>query len=258
MANIVVIDADIIPYEIGYVMEKDDIRDWPVVKAGVDNRIKAIVEGVSKRHPVHEAILVLSDPDDNFRKEVATILPYKGNRTKPKPYHWDGIRAYLRDLGAVSYRRLEGDDSALIEKAKYNQQGDLVVIASTDKDLDQSPGLRYAWGRGDIQEYWKDQSEIAALRSLWTQMLTGDKQVDNILGIYGLGPKSAEVKALMGVTDHFSASQLVMEAYTKRFGSYARDFFLENLSLLKLVETLNEENYYEDWANRWLAEVSAP
>jgi len=31
----------------------------------------------------------------NFREDVATILPYKGNRKAPKPVHYQAIRDYL-------------------------------------------------------------------------------------------------------------------------------------------------------------------
>lgn len=62
-------------------------------------------------------------------------------------------------------------------------------------------------------------------------MITGDT-TDNILGIFGMGLKSAAVAKLQLVTTEQEFYTIVFKVYQDRFGSYAEQFIIENGRLL--------------------------
>jgi hypothetical protein len=246
------IDGDIIPYEIGYVMQKDGIADWPIVQKGVDTRMAQIMEGVSKKYEVHDVGVCLTER--SFRHGVSTILPYKGQRTNPKPYHHDGIRAYLRDrYAAVHYGQLEADDYLLMLK-KEEVEFDQCIVASTDKDLRQIPGTFYSWARGTIPERWDEVSSEMACFNLWRSVLVGDR-TDNILGLFGVGEASPLVKSLAGLSEYDQAS-FVANEYRRRFGGYWWRFFLENLTLLLMVDDPKFKDVPEEYVHQYIAQVA--
>jgi len=257
--TLLLVDSDILPYEIGFVMQKDGVSDWPVVKKGIDNRVEMIIEGARKysEEPIDMVVFALSDPNGTFRQQIATILPYKGNRTKDKPVHWDGIRAYLRDrYDAEHLPLLEGDDALLIIKEKFDDTHN-VIIASSDKDLRQVPGNFYSWPVGDNRpEKFESVSTLTAARNLWTQMLVGDR-TDNILGLFGVGPSSAAVKNLVGCQSEKQMAAYVFKEYERRFGNYAVKFFVETYRLLKLIGKDYDPDSLdpETWQTAQLADI---
>lgn len=158
----------------------------------------------------------------NFRYDVATILPYKGTRTTEKPYHYDAIRQFLVDTyGAKVSVGQEADDEVGLA------QRDDTVIVSTDKDLDVVPMSHYNWVTGKYYEM----SEVDSNRSYFKQCLTGDG-TDNILGLFGVGKKSAMCKQIDKMEDPDEMADLVYTQYAKRFGSYTDQFIKENATLL--------------------------
>lgn len=236
MKNVLLIDGDILPYEIGFVMQRDGIQDWPAVKTAVDNRIEQILVKVGEKYPVNHFEIKLSDPLGTFRQSVATILPYKGHRKQEKPIHWDGIRAYLRErYDATHADWLEGDDTLLCTRTKYLEDWDNVIIASSDKDLKQEPIIMYRWETGNRKEEWSEVGELEAIRNFWTQMLIGDR-VDNILGLFGVGLKHAAVLKLYSMQSETEMCKHVHEEYEKRYGTWAGDAFLETFILLRMLK----------------------
>ena len=87
------IDLDPLPYAYGGITYEDGtILADSLLKKMIDDKIKEIVE----RSGSDDWIGYLSDSDSNFRNDVATILPYKGNRVgKPKPPRHAMLRKYL-------------------------------------------------------------------------------------------------------------------------------------------------------------------
>jgi hypothetical protein len=72
---------------------------------------------------------------NNFRYEIATTVPYKGNRVdKPKPKHLAFLRNYLvKEWGASISEGEEADDTIAIEATKL---GDNCVIGDTTNELE--------------------------------------------------------------------------------------------------------------------------
>jgi len=159
---------------------------------------------------------------NNFRYEIATTVPYKGNRVdKPKPKHLASLRSHLvREWRASISEGEEADDTIAIEATLL---GDECVIVSLDKDLDQIVGWHYNFVK-KIGYYIKQEE---ALVKLYTQMLTGDA-ADNIKGLMGIGPVKA-AKIIGDTTDETELYNKVLEAYE---GNSER--VLENAQLLFL------------------------
>jgi 5'-3' exonuclease len=143
---------------------------------------------------------------DNFRNDISVTHEYKGNRKKvDKPPHLSDIRDYMVNVwdAKVSYGE-EADDLIGIYSTKI---GPTCLVVSIDKDMLQLPCHHY---NPNKREY-KTVSEIDGLRFFYTQLLTGDS-VDNIIGLYGIGPKKAEA-ILLGAEDELEMFSRVLNAY---------------------------------------------
>lgn len=250
------IDADILAYEFGNMVqleEPDKPLEWEIVRSMVDDRINQIVEATGS----DSYSCYLTDSKSNFRLEVATILPYKGQRKQEKPYHWEAIRQHLIDNhGAEVQYGIEADDrlgieqceaykgqlSAYFGKTRYMfddlkdfEHPNMPVICSRDKDLHMIPGWHYSWAVGKQEERLWFQDETSALRCFYKQLLTGDRSTDNILGLYGVGGSSQLVKRLEEIDEELLMFEHVFKCYEDRFGSYASQFMWENAALLWML-----------------------
>lgn len=232
------IDGDIFQYEFGDATDNEyKILPWPLIQARIDNRISGIMEAVKADT---KQIFITSDDKSNFRYKLATIQPYKGKRKTDKPYWYYHIRNFLVDYrGAIEVFGQEADDAMSIaqmeELRKYSRNLRMAktVICSRDKDLHNTPGWHYTWPCGKQKErpiWWQD--EVGANRCFYKQLITGDNDVDNILGLYGVGKQSKLLSTIDNLSTPFNMYRYVLELYQKRFGSYAEKFLLENARLL--------------------------
>lgn len=228
MKRIALIDGDELVYKIGFATQQ---TEWSVIdpdkKVLVRASTKADViealgdedaEGLELSHTIHpkdpklvpfvaKAIINMIQQDTkcdkyqvfltgekNFRDEIATLLPYKGDRdhsTRPIYYKEATDLLKLRYRAQVVEGR-EADDAMSIYQWYHlkNDTGWESVICSQDKDLRMVPGLNY----NPTTRKLDDISVGYARLWFFTQLLTGDKSVDNIPGIYRMGPaKAAEV-----------------------------------------------------------------
>lgn len=206
------VDAMSIPSQI-------DPEPWESVK---DTLVKFIEERIIDR--MKDDYVGYVSGKGNFRYREATILPYKGNRDpSARPHHYDAIRQFLVDVyGARVSQDMEADDAIGLA---HNPDTD--IIATVDKDLNCIPGVHYNWDTDQCTYI----SELEADRFFFKQMMTGD-DTDNILGLYGVGPKSKLLDPIMEMTNPADMSTYVISEYTKRFGSHAPLFYLENSKLL--------------------------
>ena len=208
---------------------------------------------------------------DNFRLELGTIRPYKGNRDgREKPPLHDHLRSFLTDLPNVQmvFGQEADDMLSIIQWEDYDHRksmyysyieddpieedilGTLIeslsgwqcstIICSPDKDLDMVPGWHYRWGTSRYDEIlpWF-QDEISGLRCFYKQCLIGDT-VDNIPGLTGVGPKSAHVAKLSGMDTELEMCSHVLELYEKWYGNYGRQFLTEVGTLLWMRRENNE------------------
>ena len=155
----------------------------------------------------------------NYRETIDSRYPYKGNRPSEKPTHFNAAREYLiKQFDAEVVEGCEADDWLGI------CQTDSTIIASLDKDLDQIKGKHYNWTKDILYEVTQEDAD----RFFYTQLLTGDS-VDNIKGIKGVGPKTAE-KLLQDATTCLDMYTICLNEYEKADMDYYD--LLENANLL--------------------------
>lgn len=162
-------------------------------------------------------VLHLSGPG-NFRKDLATILPYKGQRSEfDRPVYYKEIREYLlKYQGALLSEEEEADDTIGIQATQVNESykqppDQEAVIVTIDKDLDMIEGYHYNWVSGAKYKISKEQG----LRCFYRQLLTGDR-TDNIPGLKGVGDKTAE-KILGDATKEHTLFNIVRDEYHRRY-----------------------------------------
>ncbi len=172
------------------------------------NTLKLTIQGVVKGAGAKAFRCVLTDEESNFRNDLATIQPYKGNRSgMEKPYHWRALRDWLESMPYTIIAKGEEADDVVSRAMMAGHIG-----ASNDKDLNNTPGWHYNFIKGE--KYYVSEDE--AIRNFYTQCLTGDS-VDNIPGIPRVGPATA-AKILGTRYDATSMEAAVLEAYENRLG----------------------------------------
>lgn len=224
-------DGDILVYELAEL--KNEVGQ--IIPLGWSmNALHSRLAWIKERSTADTQELFLTGKD-NFRKDVATIVPYKGTRKKEKPKWYHEIRFEMeKNLGAIVIDGMEADDAMSI--IGYADP-DNTIICSRDKDLNMVPCWHYGWEAGLAKEtpLWK-QDEVGGHRLFFKQLLTGDS-VDNILGLFGVGKKSALLTPLDGMDDVYDMILHVHKHYVDRFGSYAEQFMSENGKLLWMLQT---------------------
>lgn len=266
---LVVIDGDVLRYELGAVaVEQVEVfgitteRPWPDcdVQELVDQRIQSIIE----RSGANEYEVYLTGPG-NFRFDIATLKPYKGNRASvQKPYHWGTVSDHLLSKwGARTVEGIEADDMLAIRATQSANAGIRCIIASRDKDLRQVPGYHYSWACGESQPEIPTY-EVAGLGSIeavphhapsgtyhtlkgnglrffYAQLLVGDP-TDNIGGCPRIGPCKA-VQLLGNRGNEWQFYQACANEYKRKYGENWKDALEENARLLYLIRS-------EDWLEK--------
>lgn len=205
------IDADYFSYSISFAYQtgkgeearlKPDHKYW---KYSLDKTIRDITTYLN----AWDYTLYLTGKG-NFRDHFPT---YKANRTDfVRPILYQTVRNYMMEAhDCVLCEGVEADDQVIID---YNLDPDNTIMCHLDKDLDQAPGLHYRLAFRGKGGYTYQVTEEEGIRNLYTQALTGDA-VDNIIGIKGIGKKTAE-KILNGLTTEKEMYQAVRETYLKK------------------------------------------
>ena len=189
--------------------------------------VKHVLNNIMDRFPEAQSRRVFLTGKNNFRDQVATIQEYKGNRDKSKrPHYYTDIRNYLIEhQGAEVIDGQEADDAQAI--AQWACPDKSTVIVGIDKDLYGCPGFHYHWVKDELFYI----SLAQANKFFWKQVLTGDR-TDNIPGIKGLGPKTAD--KIIDVTDGswVAMEQAVQNEYKKVYGDAWYPAFHENATLI--------------------------
>ena len=218
MNRIALIDADEIAYkvalryeEVWYEVHKDDILKWKyrlkeesVESIGNRDDLEKVRKRVALDPKGYEEVLdriiskIISDTsstniklylsgEDNFRYDLATLLPYKGTRDdSTKSFHLKLVKDRIRDLGGRSVEFLEADDMMSSYQTTYQYANEESIICSSDKDLRTVPGLNFNIGKGKVTTISEDEANY----NFFYQLLIGDT-TDNIPSPYGLGDVGA-------------------------------------------------------------------
>lgn len=171
----------------------------------------------------------------NYREQVATILPYKGNRDPDyKPKYYKEIKEYLINVwGAEVIDGREADDA--LGCTQWAAKDRSTIICGIDKDLDMIPGWHWNWVKNEF--YGVDLQ--AANLHLFRQMLTGDR-VDNIPGIDGIGEVRAEKLLAAQSYDLERVREEVRRLYQKQYGETWEKAYAEVGELLWIQRVENK------------------
>lgn len=158
------IDFDIVAYEWGFKNEETESEQE------VLEHVDLFINFLEMRLQLDDYKGFLTG-DNQYREEIATIQPYKGNRDSEKPYWYQSIKDYLIDShGGIVVDGIEADDAMGIESQLIEDS----VIITRDKDLQMIPGMNYKWEFRGTPEILKEITEEEADEFFYQQILTGD------------------------------------------------------------------------------------
>jgi 5'-3' exonuclease, C-terminal SAM fold len=258
------IDSDILLHEIGWSSQFKDketgeeiLFDFERTAEMLDEKIRLICEDVGATGP---PILFISDSEwisnklgreyvPGFRYSIAKTKPYKGTRHNPKPFHFYNILVYLMANYhvVVSKDGYEADDEICMHQQEMRGVGIDTIICSRDKDLRICPGAHFSWECGKQRAigphttdtvgslHKKENGEVYGygLKFFYYQMLVGDS-ADNIPGLPKVGTVGA-YNLLNNLNSVEDLHKTVKNAYMETMGESAKDYFLEQSSLLWMV-----------------------
>lgn len=235
------------PYEYYYIEE-------PVLlaEALALSNAKDVIERLLSTFSTSDYTLYFSGKD-NFRYGVATIEKYKGNRTAPKPTHYEATRQFMLDnFNCEVCDGMEADDGMAI--AQWGAEEGSTTIISSDKDLRMVEGNHYSIYHA-ARSYT---TEEMGWYYFFCQILTGDS-TDNIPGLYRVAGKRASEKskkALLGLTPA-EAYEYVVALYYDSFNCSNKSYpFVEEVEKIvyelgTLLWMKRSKSLEEDW-RRWL------
>ena len=214
----VLVDGDPFAYRAAFSCEnysEDDALDK--VDEVLDDALNEVMWEVSE-----DDYQIFLTGKGNFRYDIAVTHEYKGNRKGvEKPAHLQAIRQHMIDnWSAIVSEGEEADDLLGIWATAY---GTNATIISIDKDMLQIPCHHF----NPNKKTFTTMSEREGSKFFYTQILTGDK-ADNIIGLYGIGPKKAAKLLADSVTDE----EMYEECLRAYGGDEAR--VIENARLLWL------------------------
>lgn len=200
-------------------LEETDYTSWAI------GNLKTSLEDITSRFRGKPRLFLTGS--GNFREQLATLQPYKGNRDPShKPKYYRDLKDYMLHFkNAELIEGREADDA--MGCAQWAAKDKSTIIASIDKDLMMIPGNHYNLSKGETR--YVDIHEA----NLWLfqQMLLGDR-VDNIPGIDNVGPK--RTAALLEECNYELARvrDAVQALYRKQYGEDWEAAYVEVASLL--------------------------
>lgn len=218
MSKQVLIDGDTFAYRAAFSCEDNDIEDAiDKVDELLEDSLNKVMWEVSE-----EDFQVFLTGKGNFRYDIATTHEYKGNRKDAeKPKHLQSVRQHMiEQWDAIVSDGEEADDLIGIWSTQY---GPDCIVISVDKDMMQLPCRHFNPNRRSFSKV----SEVEGNRFFYSQILTGDR-ADNIIGLYGIGPKKAEK-----ILEDYEEEADMYEACLRSYGG-EEDRVIENGKLLWL------------------------
>lgn len=244
--NVLCFDFDLWSYDIGYAAEsQDSVAPFSWCRDIIDARVQEIYTrfGVQKYYGYLTG-------KGNFREQIGTQSQYKGNRTKPKPVHFENIRKYLQmEHNAVVVQGMEADDAIAIDMTKDQS----IICVSRDKDLRQVQGWHFGYAVGKQPEFPLQYVDFigtltlptpkkiqgTGIKFFWSQVLTGDA-TDNYKGLPKCGPVAA-YNALSELECPYEMYDTVLQMYLQVYPEDGFERFKEQCQLAWMVRSLNED-----------------
>jgi len=217
-----VIDGDIVAYRASWSCNKDTEKE---ALDKVDEIIDYIFKDCTGGPYLGlEKYFLYTTGKTNFRHDVATTAPYKGNRKDTdKPVHLKAVYQHLATKWqSIESINEEADDLVGIKSAEL---GEDCIVITVDKDMLQLPCEHFNPTTG----VRKTVTPLEGLRFFYSQMLTGDK-VDNIIGLFRVGPVKA-YKALEDCENESDLMTAVVKTYAehKDYDDKDYDFIMDRI-----------------------------
>lgn len=227
-------DCDLLIHRCGFTADESE---------PLENHIQILdrtIDGI-KYEFAQDPVMVLSGPT-NFRNQVATLQPYKGNRLNSrKPIFYNELREYLIDKwDAIVTDNMEADD--LLGQMQWTQPDTCIV--SQDKDMKTIRGHHYNWVK---KKHFKLTETDANLFLLW-QVIQGDR-TDNIPGLKGYGEKTATKIIRECNKDISQVKRTIKALYQKQFGNKWQSALHEVTTLLFILREPGKT--YADYIGAW-------
>jgi hypothetical protein len=239
--KLLVIDADIPCYSIGWGCEKETDEDQ------VHRRVDDFFSKLFATHETFNYKAFLTGKG-NFRETMAVSHVYKGTRKKDKPQWYNSIKQHLiHEWDCIVVEGMEADDQLAIELTNDTN----AICCTIDKDLLQVEGWHYGWkthNKAECPLHYVDRWGMLELLAktdkkgkvthdlygegvmwLYAQAIMGDT-TDNIKGIHGAGDKKA-FEVLQDKTTEIELYEAVLELYTLHFEK-PEERLEENMHLL--------------------------
>lgn len=248
-----IIDADSLIWVAAYHLKEmePDLLGIQACHAKVDQQLAAVLNRVGATHWM--AFVGSCKSSSTFRHKLAQNRAYKGSRPSKPDFMkvWEApIRAYVCNVkGFHVCEGIEADDAVRVMMEEHPD----AVLCCTDKDLKQVTGQHYNMQK---KVFYSITADEAAYNLYW-QMLVGDTS-DNIEGIPGIGPKTAD-KLLAGIPAQ-KLRYAVLYKFCEYYGEYmgtAR--FWETFALVRMLGRNEAEAYGfsppQVW-NSWMPQMS--
>lgn len=234
--SVLIVDGDYIPWTVSYNCRESEFPHE------IEEEVDKVIERLVALSGCNSIVGFLGAPGTpSFRAHVATLRPYKGQRSERPPYFemWaKTVTSHLvnkydfrfADMHPTLEGAYETDDMVASYAAKLRDSKTSHVVCSSDKDLNQIPGNRIQAGKMTTI----DISSSEAKSSLWGQALMGDA-TDNIPGLPKIGPvKANEILVRADVAEELP--HIVLQTYMNHYGEMLGiQYFAENYRLVKLV-----------------------
>lgn len=226
------VDCDILLYRVGFAT-KDDEPLENCLHSG-----KLMIESILSKFPGRSWHKLYLSGSKNYRNDIATMYVYKGNRDPDKkPKYYKELKEYfIQYWDAEVTDGIEADDAIGVEQ--YANKDKSTCIVTIDKDLNMVPGWHWNFVKDNLYYVTIDEANMFFL---W-QMLVGDKAVDNIPGIDGIGPKKAD-KLLAGKSV-VECVGVVEKEYKRQYKDAWPEAIKEVANLLWIMRKPNELNPY--------------
>lgn len=194
------IDGDTLTYRAAFSQDGQTI-------GGICDKIDELVGNIleaTNPYATKDDYQIYLTGKGNFRHQFTKT--YKANRAdKEKPILLGVARQhFMENYDASVSVDQEADDDIAIEATRLYPD---CVVVSIDKDFLQVPGTNY----NPAKNVWTKVDEWTGLNFFYQQTLTGDA-VDNVIGVYKVGPVKAE-KILTGCQTELDLYNACLEAY---------------------------------------------
>jgi len=228
-----IIDADGLIFKAAWAYrDAMNIGSVFAVQAEIDRQISALL---NITHANYFVGFFGAEDCKNYRYDVATIKPYKGQRISEPwmSYFKPKIKEYFKNKWKFyEVGDIEGDDCLSILFHLLNNDYNITLIYE-DKDLKQIPNHTcYNFGKKTLTKI----SSQEAIKNLWLQVITGDSS-DNVPGLPGKGPAAAE-QILKDCTTDIEMFEAVKLAYFEVYLTWdlAISHLLEQYLLIKMLD----------------------